>query len=1142
MSAIQFVVRDGAGNIQRGEVAGEGAPGSIVVGAGEQISLNLTRGQVFAYEREGQTLQLTLADGRVITIEGFFSVAGEVENQLFLSADGYLAEVQLTEGAAGVYYAEFLATGASEKFATNDDLYFMRSADAMLAQAAPADDEVGMLANGLLGLGGLSTLGLGTAAIAATTLIPGGGNGTPAAPEVDITGGTGSTDHVVNEDDYLDGIEIDGTGTPGGEVSVVVDGVTETTVVDDQGEWQVVFDPDDVPGGERETEVVVTIANDNGETTVTDTLVLDTEVALTFDADAVEGDGVINAVEAEDGTTFTGTVEAGATVIVTIDGVDYDATVTGTDWSLTLEPGVIAGGEYDLEVSVTATDAVGNTTSLTDTVVVDTVTSVSLDAPIAGDDILSAVEYDAGLTLSGSAQPGATVVVALDGVEKTVTATAEGGWSATWTASEIAEGTYDAEISVTATDPAGNTASTTGMVHVDTEMMVGIDPGQPGGDGVINFDERAEGLTLTGTMAADTTEVLVTFNGITRAATLSGDGTWAVDYASTEVPQGETDVAVGVVATDAAGNSASAETTITVDTYVNELDLTSALPGGDGVVNFDENGQPIALSGVVEPGSTVQVTLHGTSQAATVDGAGNWQVTFAPGTLPEGEYDTSLEITATDAAGNTSELTEAVRVDTVAGDLTLSPEPIEGDDVVNAAEAADGVIISGTATPGLTVTVELGDATRQVVAQGDGSWQTTFPKAVIPDGQYMSDIKASITDAAGNHKDVTDSVRIDTFVDNLGFAGPVEGDDVISGAEAANGFTVTGTVEPGSTVDVDFAGTTRTVTAQGNGTWSADFPAGAIPGGESTQALTVIATDPAGNVADISKQVQIDTIVNELTAAGPVEGDDVVNAAEAADGITLTGTVEVGSTVFVTFEGLRRAASVDAGGNWSVSYGAGEVPGGTYDAVVSIEATDAVGNRETITDTFHVDTEAPDAPGIESVTVTPGGVEYLGTEVNPNLTISELGNDGSLRVLKTSTDGGTLPWGEMLFNFDSAIPDGSHLVVTDTDAAGNATSTLVVLEEAGTEIVDLAGLDQVELGAIDLSYAKDSALTITAQDLAAITNGDNALKVLGNSDDTVTISGAERGGSERIDGVDYDIYSLGDDGTVYVEQGVSVVY
>ena len=46
----------------------------------------------------------------------------------------------------------------------------------------------------------------------------------------------------------------------------------------------------------------------------------------------------------------------------------------------------------------------------------------------------------------------------------------------------------------------------------------------------------------------------------------------------------------------------------------------------------------------------------------------------------------------------------------------------------------------------------------------------------------MSDIKASITDAAGNHKDVTDSVRIDTFVDNLGFAGPVEGDDVISGA------------------------------------------------------------------------------------------------------------------------------------------------------------------------------------------------------------------------------------------------------------------------------------------------------------------------------------------------------------------------
>lgn len=204
--------------------------------------------------------------------------------------------------------------------------------------------------------------------------------------------------------------------------------------------------------------------------------------------------------------------------------------------------------------------------------------------------------------------------------------------------------------------------------------------------------------------------------------------------------------------------------------------------------------------------------------------------------------------------------------------------------------------------------------------------------------------------------------------------------------------------------------------------------------------------------------------------------------------------------------------------------------------------TDHVGNTETISDSFLVDTDAPDAPQIESVTVTPDGVEYLGTEVSSTLTISELDNTGGLSVLQTSADGAALPWGEMLFNLDPALQDGSHLVVTDTDTAGNAKSTLVVLEEGGTNVVDLAGLDQVELGAIDLSYAKDSDLTLTASDLAAITDGENTLKVLGGSDDKVTLTGASKGGSERIDGVDYDIYSLGDDGTVYVEDGVSVVY
>ena len=147
MSAINFVVRDVAGNISRGTVAGEGVPSSLFVGAGADVSLNLTQGQIISYTRQGQALEITLIDGRTIVIEGFFTMDGVSENELFLSADGFLTEVQLNAGAGSDYYASYVGSdGVVGKFALDDDLYFMRSPDVMLADSyVPADDEVGML-------------------------------------------------------------------------------------------------------------------------------------------------------------------------------------------------------------------------------------------------------------------------------------------------------------------------------------------------------------------------------------------------------------------------------------------------------------------------------------------------------------------------------------------------------------------------------------------------------------------------------------------------------------------------------------------------------------------------------------------------------------------------------------------------------------------------------------------------------------------------------------------------------------------------------------------------------------------------------------------------------------------------------------
>jgi len=68
MKAIDFVVRDSAGGLQRGVVPGEAQGHVIQAGAGQEISLNLRQIDLHTQMRVGNDLVITLADGREITI------------------------------------------------------------------------------------------------------------------------------------------------------------------------------------------------------------------------------------------------------------------------------------------------------------------------------------------------------------------------------------------------------------------------------------------------------------------------------------------------------------------------------------------------------------------------------------------------------------------------------------------------------------------------------------------------------------------------------------------------------------------------------------------------------------------------------------------------------------------------------------------------------------------------------------------------------------------------------------------------------------------------------------------------------------------------------------------------------------------
>jgi len=1070
MRAIDFVVRTSAGVSQVSSVPADKNVYVIDAGVDQEISLNLRQSDIRSYNREGRNLEIVLADGRVIVLDGYFGQDGGAESRLFVSADGYLNEVTLVEGGDGAVYAQYGPTEQWGKWSPTEDLIFLDGTDVAVAEAG--EEDVSMLGAGLGGSGLLGALGLGAAGVGVATVIgdPGddGGGPVPATPIDPSINEPGPI--IIGGDDVdpdTETLTITGTAEPDSVIVVTIGDETVETTSDEDGNWVTVFEGDTFPT--------------DGEYTVT---------AVVTEPDGTE-------------TALTGPE-------VVIDTIGPDTAVT--------------------------------------------------EGTVSAEELINAEEYDAGIDVSGTGEVGATVVVTIEGVSHETTVGADGTWSVTYGTGELPTGEYTTEVVVVSTDSYGNTTTVTDQMQIDTVPHdLAINTSTIETDGVINFVENADGFAITGTSAAGAT-VTVEIQGISQQVVVGQGGTWTAQFASGTLPGGEYDATITATTVDAAGNPSSTTGTVRVDTHVRNFTMDGDTGGSDGVINAAESQGGFSVSGTTEPGSTVVLDMNGQSVNAVVAANGSWTASFTGSQIEAGTYTATMTATTTDAAGNVETLSQSVSVDTDAGDLTLNAGAIGGDGMINAAEAAAGVAVTGTADPNATVIVTLDGVSHTTQANGAGVWTTTYSSAEITPGTHTPNVTAMTTDAAGNSIDVSGTVNVDTEVLNLGLdphdvATATDGSDVINNAVAGSGFQITGTVEQGSTVSVTLDGVTHQASVDGAGNWTADFAAGEISSGERTGNLTVNVTDPAGNTDTLTDTIEIDTFVNELSLDGPIEGDNVINAAEAADGVQVEGQVEPGSTVTVAVFGNTYNATVDGAGNWSVDIPVGDIPVGESTDEMIIHATDAAGNSTalnagSISEQLTVDLVAPDNPDVVGAfRESSGGYRNVTTDSTDDaVSIHQVDGSGNVTELDVyAMDNAFL--GETNYFFLDAsgnaesIPDGSELVVTNTDEAGNASSTYVVLDETSTTAVDVGsiGLNGFNIDEIDLRLGDQRELTITEQDLRDLSENGDQLVVRGGSDDTVTITGATTSGTTDIGGEAFNVYTLGDGATVVVDDEINVV-
>lgn len=600
---------------------------------------------------------------------------------------------------------------------------------------------------------------------------------------------------------------ITGTATPGATVGLEVDGVmVGTATANESGAWSFALGADLVDGPHMIVAVVVvgaTMVFDGADVTVDTT----TAVAVT--------EPMTGSSSTDTTPTITGTGEPGAMVTVVLDGMTLDVITIGMDgtWSVAV---VTALAEGMHTVIATATDAAGNTAMDTSIFTVDTSTTVAITSPADGTRVMTTTP-----TISGTTEPGASVVVSVDGTEiGTVTADGAGNWSIMVTTA-LTEGPHSA--SASATDTLGNMASAESDFTVDLGTRVTWE--QPS----VTGDATPE-LSGTGEPGA-TVEVSID-GSVVGSSLVDAEGNWTLVVGP--LTDGVHDVSV--VATDDAGNTATDDGSFLVDLDAPAVEIANP---ADGSTTSDTTP---TINGTATLGASVLVIVDGRILGRAVAGTdGRWSIEVTTA-LAAGEHE--VVATVTDAEGDTVEDAHTFTVDADAPSVTLSaPSGTTNDPTPT---------IAGTADANVTVQVFVdGVFVGTTTADGDGDWSLDVT-TVLGDGPHT--VRAVAVDAEGDTATAADAFVVDTGTDVV-IDAPVDG-ATVPGPRP----TIVGTAEPGATVVVSIGGAEiGTVIAGADGRWSLRAPTDLAPGDHTA---TADATDLAGNTASASSTFTISDVLD----------------------------------------------------------------------------------------------------------------------------------------------------------------------------------------------------------------------------------------------------------------------------------------
>ncbi|WP_392349063.1 beta strand repeat-containing protein, partial [uncultured Polaribacter sp.] len=826
----------------------------------------------------------------------------------------------------------------------------------------------------------------------------------------------------------------------------------------------------------------------------------------------------------EEGDTALGSVSANETVTWSLGGTDVDYVSISSDGTLTLN----SEADYETKISysftVTATDAVGNTTTISALVIsvnddgkvfichvtgrgtngktlTKEVAPDAVDAHLNHGDSLGACDSDVdiispeitsgatGIDLDENSGSGQTIYTIIANDDVAVTSYAIAGTdasllsvnSSTGVVSLTADPDYETKNSynftVKASDAAGNTSDPTTVTFSINDlnenppiisMLSGTDTVEMGGawtDAGATSDGGEE-VTTTGTVITTTVGTYTITYSATDAEENTGTATRTVTVVDTTAPiisvlSGTDTVEMGGAWTDAGATSDGGEEVTTTGTVITTTVGTYTITYS--ATDAEENtGTATRTVTVVDTTAPIISVLSGTD---TVEMGGAW--TDAGATSDGGE-----EVTTTGTV-----------ITTTVGTYTITYSATDAEE--NTGTATRTVTVVDTTAPIISVlsgtdTVEMGGAWTDAGATSDGGEEVTTTGTVITTTVGTYTITYSATDAEENTGTATRTV---TVVDTTApIISVLSGTDTV---EMGGAWTDAGATSDGGE-EVTTTGTVITTTV-------------------GTYTITYSATDAEENTGTATRTVTVvDTtapIISVLSGTDTVEmGGAWTDAGATSDGgeeVTTTGTV-ITTTV------------------------------GTY--TITYSATDAEENTGTATRTVTVvDTTAPiisvlsgtDTVEMGGAWTDAGATSDGGEEVTTTGTVITT-TVGTYTITYSATDAeentGTAT--RTVTVVDTTAPIISVLSGTDTVEMGGAWTDAGATSDGGEEVTTTGTVITTTVGTYTITYSATDAEENTGTATRTVTVVDTTAPIISvlSGTDTVEMGGAWTDAGATSDG------------------------